>query len=503
MAEKNTLSILETIKRKMHKLDQKVEPKVEASDVGEEFQYMGQGKSETKKSDELPKQTQAAPASAMPEFKDDLGFEDIMNADAPTAPAAVAPKTPAYVPPAPPAAASAPMPAALDDFNLSDFDLDDENSLNQKLPEAVKTVPPVQPQASPEHELEELAMEKHFEDDDEYSEDYEDEVDFAEETDAEEIVEEMEEHKDDDLDFMLNDQEDENEIPTAEKTAEPEVENEEDDLVFDDLDEVEKAEEPVVKDEDEEDEDEDDDFNFDDLESELEPVKTAAPSESKEILTEKVADLSLEELEKESQATAQKLQNQEKLVFEEELLKDTKSADKISSKEDIDLEFEKELMGFKAETKTATAPVNQTPISQPVPEQKIEVVAEKHIVDNHFSAMADVTPAENKAPIINNFPQAEFMKDTTASSLQNFSTSTPQPKIISEDTLRQTSDSVKKLIDAKNMIGGISTFSQSPMLAELAVQLMEPKLEKWCTENLSQLVEKVVREEIKKLIPKE
>jgi cell pole-organizing protein PopZ len=31
---------------------------------------------------------------------------------------------------------------------------------------------------------------------------------------------------------------------------------------------------------------------------------------------------------------------------------------------------------------------------------------------------------------------------------------------------------------------------------------MEPKLEKWMNENLSSIVEKIVREEISKIIPK-
>jgi len=32
---------------------------------------------------------------------------------------------------------------------------------------------------------------------------------------------------------------------------------------------------------------------------------------------------------------------------------------------------------------------------------------------------------------------------------------------------------------------------------------MEPRLEKWLNENLPNLVEKIVREEIRKIIPKE
>ena len=40
MAEKNTLSILETIKKKMHKLDQKSEKTAATPSSNEEFQYI-------------------------------------------------------------------------------------------------------------------------------------------------------------------------------------------------------------------------------------------------------------------------------------------------------------------------------------------------------------------------------------------------------------------------------------------------------------------------------
>ena len=75
--------------------------------------------------------------------------------------------------------------------------------------------------------------------------------------------------------------------------------------------------------------------------------------------------------------------------------------------------------------------------------------------------------------------------------------------IINEDLAIKATESVKKLIDAKNMIEKINNFSQNPALAEIALQLLEPKLEKWLNENLLQIVEKTVQDEIKKIIPKE
>jgi cell pole-organizing protein PopZ len=74
--------------------------------------------------------------------------------------------------------------------------------------------------------------------------------------------------------------------------------------------------------------------------------------------------------------------------------------------------------------------------------------------------------------------------------------------ILHEEVIIQSTNSIQKLLDTKEMISGISNFMQSPYPIEIAVQLMEPKLEKWMNENLSSIVEKIVRDEISKIIPK-
>ena len=158
MAETKTLSILETIKRKMHKLDKKTEPAAKAADVGDEFEYISQPK--IKVSESTSPYQAAATTNSVPDFKDDLGFEDM------TLPPAKQHAAPAPQAPAPTQAAG-----SLDDFNLNDFDLDDENSLNNKLPAAASApaVPPVAP--APETAGD-------FDEEEEYSEDYEDDNDL-------------------------------------------------------------------------------------------------------------------------------------------------------------------------------------------------------------------------------------------------------------------------------------------------------------------------------------
>ncbi len=75
--------------------------------------------------------------------------------------------------------------------------------------------------------------------------------------------------------------------------------------------------------------------------------------------------------------------------------------------------------------------------------------------------------------------------------------------MLKQKTVTQASDSIKKLLDAKNTVSTVASFAKSDNFNEMALQLMEPKLEKWLNENLPSLVEKIVREEINKIIPKE
>jgi len=75
--------------------------------------------------------------------------------------------------------------------------------------------------------------------------------------------------------------------------------------------------------------------------------------------------------------------------------------------------------------------------------------------------------------------------------------------LIHEETIYQANNSIKKLVDAKNMIKNVNNFAHNDILNKIAISLMEPKLEKWLNENLPQLVEEIVKQEIDKIVPKE
>jgi len=74
--------------------------------------------------------------------------------------------------------------------------------------------------------------------------------------------------------------------------------------------------------------------------------------------------------------------------------------------------------------------------------------------------------------------------------------------LIHEETIYQASNSLKKLMEAKNLVNNIGNFARDETLTKIAVNLMEPKLEKWLNENLPLMVENIIREEIEKIVPK-
>lgn len=75
--------------------------------------------------------------------------------------------------------------------------------------------------------------------------------------------------------------------------------------------------------------------------------------------------------------------------------------------------------------------------------------------------------------------------------------------ILKQQTVAQASDSIRKLMEAKSAVSTVASFAKGDNLNEIALQLLEPKLEKWLNENLPQIVEQIVREEIAKILPKQ
>ncbi len=586
MAEKNTHSILETIKKKMLKLDQKAEKKEEVPNVvnsNSEDEFEDISSSDNKKSKAV--ESKAEVASVVDQkFEDDLGIDiekfeekkdlsikkstektsgiesfkdfnlddlDLDNEEKTFAPSAINP-------PARKESGAVVMPDPVLDVSEIEKSEDEveveDNGVSGKTSQVVAgDVGPVDWLGNPinssvtESESEEELLEDSEDHEDEEDQEEQEEDDHDEdledhEDDEENFEEDHDEQEEDDHDEDLEDHEDEEE--NFEEDHDEQEEDDHDEDLEDHEDDEEGFEEYHEEDHEEQEEDnhdedlEEDDLELPNFEEEEEIVNQTMESSSKElpsfdahleddkmsIKTEeqsflkqpepKIDDLDLDileklepksELQKETvsempkddfdfadleqeddifaqvkneeieqqtvfEATKEEVKELDPLGFnsnpEQEILWDKKLEDSNQpqiQKHEIDLEFEKELMGFSANTSETSMPLKAQPTMNFMPMEK-----EK---------------------------SQKFESDKLVSQ--------PVKSQEYESTVRQVSDSVKKLVDAKNVVSGISSFSQSPALAELALHLMEPKIEKWFNDNLPDLVEKVVREEIKKMIPKE
>lgn len=488
MAEKNTHSILETIKKKLNKFDSKTEKSSKISDAAAEFEYIA---APTKP---------AVQSSEMDDFLNDPQEQ---------------------------------KKKALRDSN--DFNLDD---FNEKLPEEKAPTPPVSPIdnsmmememtqpeilapefSAPEPAQENIAPQQSLEAasamDEDDIEDYEDEVEFNEENNEAQESEEAEEEepqveeaaKNDELTFENNgsdelnfaDQEEqnpdplnlegENKLNIEELETLPEMPHEKIQEVVEPLPATPSQAEAAL-----DAEEEDDALDFSDIldsENQEEAQAIAQKIENKNTTSEKELteekdsyDMELAELDKEL------------AMKEDEILQHPAEVKKEAAHDDIDLEFEQEI--FANKEKVAPQFIAPEPINLVEEVKKSEPVSAAISlppIDHELSDDLDFEMSQ-ELPAQPNQQNKILPFDMTTSDKSD-------SRILNEKTIMQTSDSIRKLVDAKNVMSGISNFSQSPALVELATHLLEPKLEKWLNEHLGELVEKIVREEIKKIIPKE
>ena len=280
------------------------------------------------------------------------------------------------------------------------------------------------------------------------------ELDEVEENDFAQDDEEEDEDDEDDSDSEINH---EQEL----EASLPETNNLEDDDLSHDLD---------------------DDLDLDHSElEELEPDEKLEENIAKEEAPAPESSNKKQDYESELEALERELEEQEKISAEKFAAKPKVKESEVP--ENIEDELEKELMGFNASNK------NSAPAIPDLESDKTDPEILPSSANESAQEFEDGLSAENS----HQTAIVESM-DNSQNSNRN---------ILSEDTIKQATNSVKKLVDAKNVVAGISNFSQSPALKDLASDMLEPRLERWLNENLANLVEDVVREEIKKILPQE
>lgn len=74
--------------------------------------------------------------------------------------------------------------------------------------------------------------------------------------------------------------------------------------------------------------------------------------------------------------------------------------------------------------------------------------------------------------------------------------------MIDKKAAEKVTSSIKKLVEAKSEALDVASLTKSDKFNDVSTQLLNEKIEKWLNDNLPDLVERIVREEIKKIIHK-
>ncbi len=437
MAETNTLSILENIKKKIQKFDEprKAENK-NFSDLGDEFQYDGPVKKTNPVEAQANVEEAVKPVDDSIEKEIETSFAKADSAEAQAEEAQEATTEEAATEEASPAESTTEAPTEHEeefepiedeiDFNFDDLDDEDEEEL--ELPEVAE-----EPAAEASTEevadfesTEEVAAEPEFAADEEEPAVTEAVEEMPEEASAEEAEEE----------FVEPVEEDENLAEEDEEPAEADEELADEEPAVEKMEVAEEYEEPTI------DEIDNEEIDLDEqeaLEPEPEPEEPTPAAPARKISDEE-AEL-------------------DRLLHEEQLSQEAKAQKASQSPEFCNVD---EFLNRKAQEEMLKQP---------------EIMPEKNTLDLN---MQDANMMRKDAQIVS-----------------------AADSIVNQTTATNVSDSIKKLVDAKNVVSGVTSFSKSEAFADIAAQLMEPRLEKWLNEHLPALVEQIVREEIKKIIPKE
>ena len=73
--------------------------------------------------------------------------------------------------------------------------------------------------------------------------------------------------------------------------------------------------------------------------------------------------------------------------------------------------------------------------------------------------------------------------------------------LLKQEVIDSTSQLINKLITASNIAKSMEEMANQVDIEKIAIEAMMPKIEEWLNNNLTELVEKIVREEISKIIP--
>jgi cell pole-organizing protein PopZ len=195
-------------------------------------------------------------------------------------------------------------------------------------------------------------------------------------------------------------------------------------------------------------------------------------------------------------------------IVEEKI--EEKVEEKVEEDLPIQASFEEKVEENIVENKNIAEEIVEEKIEEALPIQaSFEEKVEEKIVENYspkeqFQKFGNqnVENTKQQSDFININEQEPLKSNAEINEKNNLILEKINYNLIHEETIYQASNSMKKLMEAKNLVNNIGNFARDETLTKIAINLMEPKLEKWLNENLPLMVENIVREEIEKIVPK-
>lgn len=230
------------------------------------------------------------------------------------------------------------------------------------------------------------------------------------------------------------------------------------------------------------------DIDLDSLKEESSETEVKVEKHQDDVLDEELENIEVDKPEQPIPSSAKPTPeddiNLDDLEIEEQPIKTENKKD--------DLDLDQELENIEVDNLEEPKPI-QTKLT---PKDDIDIMA----IDNALEKTSD--PKTEETP----FSQSTFDENQTINNINNNMEN--KSSIISETVANQTKNVIKDLMQAvpkkqELFSNRAPAFKSGETIEEMVSAILTPKLEQWLNENLPTIVEKVVKDEIKKLIPKD
>lgn len=218
-----------------------------------------------------------------------------------------------------------------------------------------------------------------------------------------------------------------------------------------------------------------------------------------------VDDLELEIDEKSSETleTEEKpLENADlELVVEEKSVEiEEKAPEKVSEVDDLEDLLQEDTKSDDLELELEDSSFESSEADDIFAEEKEEKPAEAESLAQENDELGDILSQndEKNEKLQQKADDEDLFAEENAA--EDSSSAEKSEAIIGDDLAGKISDSMQGLADAKDMAARVESSGVFEQLPEIAKEIMRPKLEEWFNENLEKLVEKVVREEIQRVV---